>query len=111
MNKEELKCSQVLNSLMIKIIKNSIFKNISVLIHGLILLLHTNNTKLSLQQLDNISVLINLLCLKLNNKVYSKRQVKNLKQLSYIENIYLFYSSMQVIIKMPYYQFKNKKAI
>lgn len=111
LNKDDLKYFRVFNTLMITLIKNSIFKNLTILIHGPILLLHTNNTRLTLKKLNNISLWISLLCLKLNNKVYSKKQIKKLKRLSYLENVHLFYNSMQFIIKMPYYKLKNKKVM
>lgn len=94
---------------MVRIINNSIFRNLKILINGLVLLLHTTNKKLTLKKLNNISSLLNLLCLKLNNKIYSKKQIKNLKKLSYIGNIYLFYSFMLITAKMPYYKLKSKK--
>lgn len=109
--KNELKYFRIFNTLMINILKNSIFKNLTVLMHGPIILLNTNNTKLTLKKLENISSWINLLCLKLNTKIYSKKQIKNLKKLSYIENVSLFFNSMQLLIKMPYYKFKNKKVL
>ena len=110
-NKEKLKYFQILNSLTIKVMKNSILKNLTPLIHGSILLVHTNRKKLTLKKLSNISILINLLCLRLNNKIYSKNQIKNLKKLSYIENIYRFYNSMQMNLKMLYYIFNSKKTL
>ena len=111
LNKNELKYFRIFNTLMISMLKNSIFKNLTVLMHGPIILLNTNNTKLTLKKLENISSWINLLCLKLNTKIYSKKQIKNLKKLSYIENVSLFFNSMQLLIKMPYYKFKNKKVL
>ena len=111
LNKNELKYFRIFNTLMINMLKNSIFKNLTILMHGPIILLNTNNTKLSLKKLENMSPWMSLLCLKLNTKIYSKKQIKNLKKLSYIENISLFFNSMQLLIKMPYYKFKNRKAL
>jgi hypothetical protein len=111
LNKNELKYFRIFNTLMINILKNSIFKNLTILIHGPIILLNTNNTKLIIKKLENISSWINLLCLKLNTKIYSKKQIKNLKKLSYIENVSLFFNAMQLLIKMPYYKFKKKKIL
>jgi hypothetical protein len=79
--------------------------------HGPIILLNTTNTKLIVKKLENMSLWISLLCLKLNTKIYCKKQIKNLKKLSYIENVFLFFNSMQLLIKMPYYKFKNKKVL
>jgi hypothetical protein len=111
LNKNELKYFRMTNTLMINILKDSIFKNLHVLIHGPIILLNTNNTKLIVKKLENMSTWISLLCLKLNTKIYSKKQIKNLKTLSYIENIFLFFNSMQLLVKMPYYKLKNRKVL
>jgi len=109
----KLKYIRVLNKIMINILKNSILKNLVVLIHGPILLLsiNKNNSKLTFKKLENISPLINFLGFKLNNKIYSKEQVRNLKKMSYFENVYIFHNSMKTFTKMPYYKFKTKKTV
>ena len=96
---------------MIKTLKCSIFKNLITLLHGPIVLINTDNVELTLKKLKNINPLINLLCLKLNNKIYSRKQIKNIKKLSYIENVSIFHKSMKTLIKMPYYKFKSKKLL
>ena len=111
LNKNELKYFRIFNTLMINILKNSIFKNLIILMHGPIILFNNSSTKLIINKLENISLWINLLCLKLNTKIYSKKQIKNLKKLSYIKNASLFFNFMQLLIKMPYYKFKNKKVL
>jgi hypothetical protein len=109
--KNKLKYYRVFNTLMIRTLKCSIFKNLITLLHGPIVLINTNNVELTLKKLKNINPLINLLCLKLNNKIYSKKQIKNIKKLSYIENVSIFHKSMKTLIKMPYYKFKSKKLL
>jgi ribosomal protein L10 len=109
LNKDELKYFRVLNTLLINVLNNSIFKNLIILIHGPIVLVHTNSTKLIFKKFYNISPWISLLGLKLNNKIYSKKQIKTLKKLSYVENVYGFYNSIQFFTKMPYSKFRNKK--
>jgi len=96
---------------MITALKNSMLKNVLVLTHGPIILLtnNYNNTKLTFKELDNINPLINLLGFGLNNKIYSKKQIKNLKKMSYRENVSLLYKSMRTVIKIPYYKFKLKE--
>mgnify|MGYP006192120913 CR=1 FL=1 len=76
-------------------------------------LCHTENMSRSklLEKLKNINPLVNLLCLKLNNKIYSRKQIKNIKKLSYIENVSIFHKSMKTLIKMPYYKFNSKKLL
>jgi ribosomal protein L10 len=109
LNKDELKYFRVLNTLLINVLNNSIFKNLIILIHGPIVLVHTNSTKLIFKKFYNISPWISLLGLKLNNKIYSKKQIKTLKKLSYVENVYGFYNSVQFFTKMPYSKFRNEK--
>ena len=96
---------------MINTLKNSIFKNLIVLIHGPIILLNTNNVNLTFKELENINPLIRLLGFRINNNVYSKKQIKNLKNLSYIENISVFHNSMKTFTKISYYTFTSKKTV
>jgi hypothetical protein len=109
----KIKYIRVLNKLMINTLKNSIFKNLVVLIHGPILLLSIdkNNSKLTFKKLENISPLINFLGFKLNNKIYSKEQIRNLKKMSYFENVSIFHNSMKIYTKTPYYKFRSKKTV
>jgi len=105
-----LKYFRVLNKLMINTLKNSIFKNLVVLIHGPIILLSNPNTKLTFKESKSLNPLISLLSFRLNNKIYSKKQIKNLNRMSYLENISIFHNSMKTCIKLPYYKFKNKRT-
>ncbi len=107
--KNKLKYYRVFNTLMTNTLSCSIFRNLSTLLHGPVLLIYSNHPKLTSKKLKNINPLINLLCLKLNNKVYSKKQIKNIKDLSYIKNVSIFHKSMKSLIKIPYYKFKSKK--
>ena len=110
-NEKELKYLRVINTLLVATLKYSIFKNLAVLVHGPILLLHINNAKSIIKKLNSADIWVNLLCLKLNNKIYSSKQITNLSKLSYSENIYSFYTSMKFILRMPYYKLNNKKVI
>jgi hypothetical protein len=98
---------------MINTLKSSIFKNLVVLIHGPIILLSSdnNNAKLTFKELESINPLINLLGFRLNNKIYSKKQIKNLKKMSYSDNICIFHKSMKTLTKLPYFKLKNKKIL
>jgi len=96
---------------MINTLSNSIFRNIITLIHGPIIILNSNNTKLTFKELENISPLIRLIGFRLNNKVYSQNQIKSLKKISYLENFRAFHSSMKTFTKAPYYKLKNKKIL
>ena len=109
----ELKYYRILNKLMINTLKSSILKNVIVLIHGPIILLNNdnNNTKLTFKELENINPLINLLGFRLNNKIYSKKQIKNLRKMSYLENIYTFHKCMKTFTKLPYWKLKTTKTL
>lgn len=109
----ELKYYRILNKLMIVALKSSVFKNVTVLIHGPIVLLNNNNnnTKLTFKELENINPLINLLGFRLNNKIYSKKQIKNLRKISYLENIYIFHEYIKVFTKLPYHKLKSQKTL
>jgi hypothetical protein len=107
----KLKYYKVFNTLMVKTLTCSIFKNLTTLLHGPIILISSHDETLTLKKLKNINPLINLLCLKLNNKIYSKKQIKNIKKLSYIDNVFIFHKSMKTLVKMPYYKFKSKKLL
>jgi len=103
----KLKYFRVLNKLMVKTLNNSIFKNVITLIHGPIILLNSSNNKLTFKELENISPLIRFLGFRLNNKIYSKEQIKSLDKISYYENFHVFHNSMKIFTKMPYYKLKN----
>lgn len=105
-----LRSFRILNKLMINRFMNSLLKSVVTLIHGPIFLLYVTDTNLALKKLESISFWISLLCLKLNNKIYSKEQIKNLKTLSFNKNIHLFYSFVQFFIKAFYYKFEIYKT-
>jgi plasmid rolling circle replication initiator protein Rep len=96
---------------MVKALTNSIFKNLIILIHGPILLLSSNDANLTFKELENINPFIGLLSFKLNNKIYSKEQIKNCQKLSYLTNVSNFHTSLKTITRMPYYKIKSKKNL
>jgi len=98
---------------MINVLRGSIFRNLVVLMHGPILLLNnkSNFSKLTFEELESINPLISFLGCKLNNKIYSKKQIRNLKRVSYIENVSIFHSSLKNLTRMPYSRFENKKVL
>jgi hypothetical protein len=108
----KLRYFTILNKLTINTLSNSIFKNIITLINGPILILNSNynGAELTFKEIKNINPLIRLLGFKLNNKIYSKNQIKNLKKISYLENFHNFHSSMKIFAKTPYYAFKHKRT-
>lgn len=96
---------------MINTVKNSIFKNLTVLIHGPIILLNSDNANLTFKELKNINPLINLLGFRLNNKIYSKKQLQSLRRISYLENVSIFHKTLKTFTKMPYHKLKSKKTL
>jgi hypothetical protein len=102
---------RIFNRLMINTLKNSIFKNLAVLIHGPMFILNNKNSKLTFKELDDLSPLISLLGFRLNNKVYSTRQIKNLKKTSYLKNVVILRNSIKAFTKLPYRQFKSKNLL
>ena len=80
----KLSYHKILNKLMIYLLKKSIFTNLITLTHGPTILLRSNNAELAL---NNINPFIHLLGVILNHKIYHKKQIKNLKKLSYLENV------------------------
>lgn len=111
LSEEELQYLRILNPLLIATINDSIFKSLATMINGPMLLLHRGNTRLIVEKLNSVNLRMSLLCLKLNNKLYSKKQIKGLKTLSYNENVFLFHNSMKFVIKMPYHKFRSRKII
>ena len=109
----DLKYYRIHNKLMINALRSSIFRNTVILIHGPIILLNSNNKnmKLTFKELENINPLIHLLGLRLNNKIYSKKQTKNLKKMSYLENISIFHKYMKAFTMLPYYKLKSRKVL
>jgi len=79
--------------------------------HGPIIILNSNNNKLTFKKLENISPFISLLGVRLNSKIYSTKQIKNLKKVSYIENFSILHNSLKNFTKMTYYKFNNKKTL
>jgi len=103
----KLQYFRVFNTLIKNTLKASIFKNLNILIHGPIILLNTRINKLTLKKIEKNIPLISLLCLKLNNKLYSNKQIEKMTNFSYIKNVYFLYKSLDRFVKKPYITFKN----
>ena len=95
---------------MINTLSNSVFSNLTLLVHGPILLLNSNNSNLTFKGLESVDPSMKLLGLRLNNRIYSKRQIKNLRKISYFESILVLHRSLKTFTKVPYYKFQSKKA-
>jgi len=102
-----LKHYHITNKLIIQTIRNSIFANLTVIIHCSIILLYCNSL-LIFKQLQNIDSLF-LLSLKLNNKIYSKKQLENFKKVSYVDNIFILYNFIKRFTQLSCYRLKKLK--
>jgi hypothetical protein len=92
------------NSLAIRTIKASIYKNFKQLIHSLTVLISFQlATFVKLKVLLNLDKILTLLSIKLNNKIYSILQLKNLIFLNYRFNILQLY---QIFIIYVVFVFK-----
>lgn len=112
-NLKRLKLSyyKPLNKITAKILKNSIFKNVSSNIVGFILFVKARykSTNLNLPYLiKNLKSSFTLVSFKLNNKIYSNTQVKGLHDLSYRKSVFSLYKVLDKHLKASYI-LTNKK--
>nr|YP_010377450.1 hypothetical protein NDB36_mgp27 [Hemiaulus sinensis]QYB23186.1 hypothetical protein [Hemiaulus sinensis] len=106
-SKLKLNSNKFQNNLMVLFLNKSIFKNLTPIINGSIILLdlkQENKVDLSANQLENLDNLFFFLSLKLNNKLYSKSQIKNLSTLNYKQNVKIFSNSLKNILKKTNYK-------
>jgi len=87
--KNNLKCYKISNTILIKLLSKSIFKNIVPLINGPILLIYSDKIPKNFEY-NNLQTLLNpnikILCAKMNNKIYFNLQLNNIL-LTYNYNI------------------------
>ena len=97
-----LNCYKVLNKTTIKTLNSSIYTKISQVIKGSTFLIKPQKSQLFLKQtiLNSFNLLfLELLILKLNNKIYSANSLNNTYSLSYRETKLLLYQFNQTSIK------------
>jgi hypothetical protein len=96
---------KIFNKTSITTLKNSIYKNNDAPINGLTLLIKPTNPNILITKkiLFNLDPFI-FLALKLNNKIYSLTQIKQIHSLNYYNIKLLFYKFSITNIK-PHYQF------
>ena len=56
----------------------------------------------TLKKLIEINKLLSVLCARLNNKIYSLRQLQNVSTLNYVTSIVKFQSFLKLLLKTPY---------
>lgn len=110
--KLQVKFLKIFNRTSIKTVNNSIFTKISSIISGITFFIkfEYNSPSLSKQVLINKfePLLFILLCLKLNNKIYSTHQLKTLNSLKYSENSLMLYQFKIANLKLITLNFKDK---
>jgi hypothetical protein len=106
-SKLKLNSSKFKNNLMVLFLNKSIFKNLTPVVNGPIILLdfkQDNKVDLSANQIENLDNLFFFLSLKLNNKLYSRSQIKNLSTLNYKQNVKIFSNSLKNVLKKTNYK-------
>ena len=104
LKKSELTYYRLSNTLARKTMKISIYTNFKQLIHSLTMFVNPNSkTILMLKKLINLEKILTLLSVKLNNKIYSISQLKNLNSLNYTNTVLRLF---QLVIVYLTYTFK-----
>ena len=108
LNKAGLEYNKIHNNLTSNFIKKSIFTNILFLINGPIILIKKKKLKKSsITNIGKINPLLCLLCIRINNKIYSVNQTKKLLSLSYSKNVLMFQKNLKFILKLPFKKLKK----
>lgn len=114
LSNSNLKYYKIYNKIALKVFKNSIYKEIKQMIKGTFFFLKLGETSVLMnkhklfKELESIS--FTLLSVKLNNKIYSIVQLKNIKSLNYRNNVAVLYQFFLVNLKHVYC-IKPKKSI
>lgn len=111
LKKLKLKYSKILNGTTLKLFKSSIYRNLSSVICGFLLFIHSNfkTTNLQFKPIKkNLKPSFELIAVKLNNKMYSTSQLKGLNSLSYRTNMFNLYKSFDKHLKTSYLLTKKK---
>ena len=101
-----------LNRTTAKTLQNSIYKKFSSIIGGFILLITTDSkvSKLSLESIiKNLRPSFNLVSVKLNDKIYSLSQLKDMKDLSYKKSVFNLHKTLDKHLKTTYLLTSKKK--
>ena len=102
LKKLKLTYYKTINKIVLKKFKDSIYKNFTALISGVILLITTNSKQL--KNFENIRKILqnnfSLISLKLNNKIYSVNEVTKISVFSYKKNLFGFYQSLEKYLKI-----------
>lgn len=84
-----IKYYKISNKLILNSFKNSIFKNLINLINGPIIFINKFNKNFKLS----------LICIKLNNKIYSKKEFNNINEINYNKIFYNINKKLAIFLK------------
>jgi hypothetical protein len=113
LKKLKLEYYQIFNNTTLKTIKNSIYTNINQIFSGVVILIKPihKSTIIELKVIKkNLDPLFILLCVKLNNNVYTTTQLRNLNVLSYKKNVFNLYCNLERCLKTSNKLTMNKKS-
>lgn len=113
LKKLKLNYYKPLNRTTVKALQSSVYKNFSSVIGGFILLINTDSkvSKLNLESIiKNLRPSFSLVSVKLNNKIYSLLQLKDLKDLSYKKNVFNLHRTLDKHLKTTYLLTNKKKV-
>jgi len=104
------------NTLTKKSVKTSIFKHLSKLINGPLLLIEMEQKKgicQTLEKIIEVNRFLTILCVRLNDKFYSTAQLGKIKTLIYTDNILILNRFLRFLLKRPHRRFhlKQKRVI
>lgn len=114
LHNKNLKCYKLNNNLTINFLNNSIFKNLSSLINGSIIIIGLKKntyTDFLISQLQNFNKMTTFLSLKLNNKIYSNNQLSTIETFNYHKQIVIFTKSLKRFFKQPYNKLKSRNNV
>lgn len=103
--KLKLNYHKLYNNVTLKIIKNSIYKNLFYMINSTFFFIKPSNNRLVNKKklLTGLnSILFNVLSMKLNKKIYTIPQSKNMNSLSYKKNVSIIYQFLITNLKSHY---------
>lgn len=104
LKKTELNFYKVYNIIITKVITNSIFKNIKLIVNGVTLFIILNKIKLNnitIKKLNIINSQIIFLSIIINNKIYSNLQIKFINSIkSFIKNLFIFCRIIKIKLKI-----------
>ena len=102
LKKLDLKYYKLYNTLTRQTLKNSIYQNYQPLINGLVMLVLPRTT-INLNTLAHLNDIVTLTGIKINNKIYSTKQINPFIKFEYVKD----YTNLVKTIKSSLKQLKN----